>query len=52
VQAFSNLAVLSGGIAELGEDRRIALLREHLAQASFEFAVRELRMTLLLSIRE
>jgi hypothetical protein len=29
VQAFSNPSVLVGGIAELGEDRRIALFREH-----------------------
>src|SRR4030095_12083836 len=31
VQAFSNLPILCGGIAELGEDGRVALLREHVS---------------------
>src|SRR5262245_50160080 len=34
VQAFSNVPILCGGIAELGEDGRVALLREHVS-ASF-----------------
>jgi hypothetical protein len=32
VQAFSNLAILCGSLAELGEDGRVTLLREHVVR--------------------